>query len=140
MSLLWSLLICLLVQLCMGDQPVEDVVTKKDVPLLGGWQERNTDSDEVKQVTQYAVDTFNTRAKGKKMFKLISIDSAHTQVTNMINYKIKAVLGKTKCLKDENHDLETCNLEKKRLKCHFLVVFNVRNNEYMLQEQKCIKV
>lgn len=50
------------------------------VPLLGGWFEMNPEAAEVKEAAKYAVEMFNTHSKGKKMFKLVSISAAKTQV------------------------------------------------------------
>ncbi|XP_072309682.1 cystatin [Eucyclogobius newberryi] len=128
------------VGLCFGEEPVEEVIKPKKAQLVGGWFERSPNSTEVHQATQYAVKMFNSNSKGKRLFRLDSITSAHSQVTSMINFRIDAILGKTKCLKAENHDLENCELEKKRMGCQFVVTFDPRNNKHELKSRTCKKL
>lgn len=35
------------------------------------------------------------------------------QVTNKINYKLEATIGKTKCRKSEDTDIQACGMAKK---------------------------
>ncbi|XP_032425654.1 cystatin-like isoform X1 [Xiphophorus hellerii] len=141
MSLPLSLLICLSVfQLCLGAPPVEEVITEKKVHLLGAWTERLPESKDVQKAAQYAVEMFNKNSKDEMLFKLVSITSAKSQVTNRINFKIDAVLGRTKCPTMENLDLKSCILDEEQLQCQFVVTLDPGNEEHELKTKKCHKV
>uniref|UniRef100_A0AAV2J141 Cystatin domain-containing protein n=1 Tax=Knipowitschia caucasica TaxID=637954 RepID=A0AAV2J141_KNICA len=141
MSTPLSLLITLsMVLLCFGEEAVEEVIKPQETQLLGGWFKISPDSSEVQEAALYAVKMYNSHSKGKRLFRLESIRTAHSQVTNMINFKIDAVLGKTKCLKVENHDLENCELEKKRVGCQFVMTFNPQKNKHELKNRTCKKL
>lgn len=130
-----------MVLLCLGEQPVgEGVIKQKKVQLLGGWLERSPDSAEVKDATLYAVKMFNSHSKSKRLFRLDSISTAQSQVTDRINFKIDAILGKTKCSKAENHDLEHCELDKKRMGCKFEVSFDHQQKTHQLKKRACKKL
>ncbi|XDV53790.1 hypothetical protein PO909_022212, partial [Leuciscus waleckii] len=86
----------------IADQPLEEAIVARNVELLGGWNDANPESEDVQEAAKEAVEAFNMKSKAKKYFKLINITSARTQVTNVINYKIEATIGKTKCRKSDD--------------------------------------
>ncbi|KAJ8402046.1 hypothetical protein AAFF_G00372810 [Aldrovandia affinis] len=123
-----------------GDQPVEEeLITARDIQPPGGSFQMNPQSPEVQEVAKKAVEEFNTRSKSKKYFRLLNVTSAETQVTNVITYKIDAIIGKTKCLKSADVGMESCVLGKKRLMCTFEVTFNPRNDKHELIDSSCKK-
>ncbi|XP_065096649.1 cystatin-C [Paramisgurnus dabryanus] len=128
--------------LSRADQPLEEAIIPppKKIQLLGGWSEANPEREDVQEAAKTAVEKFNKKSKAKKYFKLINITSAHTQVTNKINYKIEATIGKTKCLKSENADIESCIMSKKQLACKFAVTLNVMNDEHEVEMMSCKKI
>eukprot|EP00066_Takifugu_rubripes_P003216 XP_003965642.1 PREDICTED: cystatin-M-like isoform X1 [Takifugu rubripes] len=137
---LWMLLLCVAVQLCCAAQPVDEVITAKNVPLLGDWIQRSPDSPEVQEAAQQAVKMFNANSKNKRMFRLVAVTAAQSQVTNKINFRIQAVLGKTACLKAEDLDLSSCPGVRKQLSCRFQVTFDPRNQKHELQDHQCRKL
>uniref|UniRef100_A0A8C6UXZ0 Si:busm1-57f23.1 n=1 Tax=Neogobius melanostomus TaxID=47308 RepID=A0A8C6UXZ0_9GOBI len=141
MSAPLSVLITLsVVLLCLGEKPVEDVIKPRKATLLGGWFESRPDSKEAQDAIQYSIKMYNSHSKSKRLFRLDSITAVQSQVTNVINFKINAILGKTKCSKAENHDLEHCELEKKRMDCQFVVAFNHSNKKHEMKSRKCTKL
>ncbi|XP_055065312.1 cystatin-C [Misgurnus anguillicaudatus] len=140
-SLLLLLSFISVFHLSRADQPLEEaVIVPEKIRLLGGWSEANPKREDVQEAAKTAVENFNKKSKAKKYFKLINIKSAHTQVTNMINYKIEATIGKTKCLKSENADIESCIMSKKQLACKFAVTLNPRNDEHEVEKMSCKKI
>lgn len=78
--------LCLLIatkQLCEIYQVSVFHFPTEKVPLLGGWSDKSPESADVQEAAQYALKMFNTNSKGKKMFKLVSIDAAQVQVRFM---------------------------------------------------------
>ncbi|KAL0963273.1 hypothetical protein UPYG_G00352030 [Umbra pygmaea] len=123
-------------------QPVDtELITTRNVQPLGGWFKRDTKSVEIQAAAQAAVKKFNSKSKSKKYFRLVDIIAAETQVTNTINHRIEVVIGKTNCLKsEENADVDSCVLGKKRLTCIFDVQLNPRNNQLDISTSSCQKV
>ncbi|TTD77401.1 Cystatin-8 [Bagarius yarrelli] len=111
----------------------EEEAVVRHVQPLGDWSLVNPNQGDVQEATIKAVEKFNMKSKAKKYFKLVEVTSAQTKVTNVINYKINAIIGRTKCLKTEPGDLDLCDLNKKRLRCKFDVEFNPRNDEYTVK-------
>ncbi|KAJ8347167.1 hypothetical protein SKAU_G00285680 [Synaphobranchus kaupii] len=123
-----------------GDQPMEEeLITERNIQPPGSSFKINPEGAEVQEVAKKAVEEFNTRSNSKKYFKLLNVTSAEAQVTNLITYKIDAVIGKTKCLKAQDTDVESCVLGKKRRMCKFEVTFNPRNDKYELLHSSCKK-
>ncbi|XP_048031356.1 cystatin-8 [Megalobrama amblycephala] len=126
-----------------ADQPLEEtLVVARKVDLLGGWTDANPEREDVQEAAKEAVELFNTKSKAKKYFKLINITSARTQITNMINYKIEATIGKTKCRKSddaniEGANIEACGMAKKQLACKFEVTLNPMNDDHEVQKMSC---
>ncbi|XP_028829495.1 cystatin-C [Denticeps clupeoides] len=117
----------------------EPLISASHVQLLGGWSTVNPEGSEIQEAAAKAVENFNTKSKAKKHFRLLQVTSAELQVTNKINYKIDTIIGKTSCLKSENKDVETCNLEKRQLQCKFDVQLNPRNDKHTVVASRCKK-
>ncbi|XP_028318707.1 cystatin-13 [Gouania willdenowi] len=139
-SFLFAVLISLsAVHLCEGEKHVDEPITAKKVVLQGDWAEINPYSKDVEAAVEYAVETFNSHSKRKRLFKLVSVIHPKAQTTNVMNYKFDTLLAKTKCLKSENQDAESCTFKKKHVKCHFVVTFDPRTNKHSLMKHKCSK-
>uniref|UniRef100_A0A673IJ78 Si:busm1-57f23.1 n=1 Tax=Sinocyclocheilus rhinocerous TaxID=307959 RepID=A0A673IJ78_9TELE len=121
-----------------ADQPLEEaIIVARNVELLGGWTLANPEREDVQDAAKEAVEVFNAKSKAKKYFKLINVTSASTQVTNKINYKIEATIGKTKCHKSENTDIQACGMAKKQLTCKFEVTLNPMTDDHEVQKMSC---
>uniref|UniRef100_A0A3B3WFM5 Cystatin domain-containing protein n=1 Tax=Poecilia mexicana TaxID=48701 RepID=A0A3B3WFM5_9TELE len=111
-----------------------DLDKKKKIVLLFS---RQPESEEVQKAAQYAVEMYNKIPRKKKLFKLVSVHSAQSQVTNMINFKIDAILGRTKCLKTQNIEIKSCDLDKQ---CQFFVTFYPQNDKHELNKKTCNRI
>ncbi|XP_016429171.1 L-cystatin-like [Sinocyclocheilus rhinocerous] len=121
-----------------ADQPLEEeVIVARNVELLGGWTLASPEREDVREAAKEAVELFNSKSKAKKYFKLVNVTSASTQVTNKINYKIEATLGKTKCRKSEDTDIEACGMTKRQLACKFEVTLDLMIDEHEVQKMSC---
>ncbi|KAI1904911.1 hypothetical protein AGOR_G00010550 [Albula goreensis] len=136
------LLLSLIPLLCFsnGDELMEEeVITARHIQPQGAPFLINPESPEVQEVARKAVEEFNAKSKSRKYFRLLNVTSAETQVTNLITYKIDAVIGKTKCLKTADAVIESCVMGKKRLMCKFEVTYNPRNDKHELIDSSCKK-
>ncbi|XP_051541013.1 cystatin isoform X3 [Myxocyprinus asiaticus] len=114
--------------LSQADQPLEEtIIVAKKVQLQGGWTEASPKRKDVQKAAEAAVKKYNMNSKAKNYFKLINITSAHTQVTNMINFKIEATIGKTNVK------------EKQQLACKFDVTLDPRNDQHEVNSISCKK-
>ncbi|XP_026195833.1 CY domain-containing protein [Anabas testudineus] len=137
-----ALLICLsLIQLSIGDQPVEERIVPRKHHRTGGWFDLHPGAIDVQEAADHGVKMFNTKSKGKKMFKLISVIGVKTQLTNMIVYKIDALLGKTNCSKSDNRALDSCSVsvKNKKMRCLFVVSHKPFLGQHELLKQRCKK-
>ncbi|KAF7701366.1 hypothetical protein HF521_002531 [Silurus meridionalis] len=125
-----------------GQDPVEEeAIVVQHVQPLGGWSSVSPNQKDVQDAARKGLENFNKKSKAKKYFKMVDVTSAKIQVSNMINYRIKTIIGKTKCLKTENGDLDSCEMLQKRLKCKFDVQFDPRKDQdqYKVNSMSCNK-
>ncbi|XP_016531662.1 uncharacterized protein LOC103144587 isoform X1 [Poecilia formosa] len=113
MSLPLSFLICLSVfHLCLGTGPVEELIKVEKVHLLEPWSKKSPESKDVNKAVKYAVERMNNIAKGRMLFKLVSVTSAEKQESSKIKYQIDAIVKASKCPKWKNYDIKSCILDK----------------------------
>ncbi|XP_042588097.1 L-cystatin-like [Cyprinus carpio] len=121
-----------------ADQPLEEaIIVPRNVELLGGWTLANPKREDVQEAAKEAVEVFNTKSRAKRYFKLINVTSASTQVTNKINYKIEATIGKTKCRKSEDNDIQACGMAKRQLTCKIEVTLDPKTDDHEVQKISC---
>uniref|UniRef100_A0A3B3UI64 Cystatin domain-containing protein n=1 Tax=Poecilia latipinna TaxID=48699 RepID=A0A3B3UI64_9TELE len=112
--------------------------------LLEPWSKKSPESKDVNKAVKYAVERMNNIAKGRMLFKLVSVTSAEKQVEliflKQINYQIDAIVKASKCPKWKNYDIKSCILDKTQLLCHFIVILNPRNSIHTLKSKKCSKL
>ncbi|XP_023664296.2 cystatin [Paramormyrops kingsleyae] len=96
-------------------------------------------SPEVQASARLATEKFSSKSRSKMLFRLLDVTSAEMQVTNIITFKIWATIGKTKCPKSTDADLESCVLGKRRLSCTFEVTYDPRTNQHKVPISDCKK-
>ncbi|XP_054153598.1 cystatin-1-like [Oppia nitens] len=80
--------------------------------MTGGWSLMLVDSEDVKNLTDFAVDMYNKRSNAIHYKQLIRIKDAKQQVVSGRKISITFVVGETNCSKNgiNNHNLKDCPL------------------------------
>ncbi|NXU89287.1 KNG1 protein, partial [Xiphorhynchus elegans] len=74
-------------------------------PCLGCYHPLSTDSSQVSEILERAIQNFNKRSTEAALFKLVEIKEARRQVVAGWNYKIIYEIEETNCSKDQFPDL-----------------------------------
>ncbi|XP_048877399.1 uncharacterized protein si:busm1-57f23.1 [Brienomyrus brachyistius] len=120
-------------------EAIEEEIIPSHTHHLGAPVSIPPQSSEVQVAARLATEKFSSKSRSKMLFRLLDVTSAERQVTNIITYKIWATIGKTKCPKSTDADLESCVLGKRRLSCTFEVTYDPRTEQRKVPVSDCKK-
>ncbi|KAI8480001.1 hypothetical protein Bbelb_422500 [Branchiostoma belcheri] len=93
--------------------------------LTGGLHPTNPTSQEVLEMSAFAVDTINEQSNSMYLSKLVRVHSASTQVVAGTNYHLELEIGATSCFKGDSVSLEDCDFDQNgRVEICMVIVFD----------------
>ncbi|XP_005992993.1 cystatin [Latimeria chalumnae] len=115
------------------------------LPVAAGFiifpQNVNSSSFSLKSSADFAVESFNYFSRDEYLYKITKIVSSKTQIVGGPQYTMIVELGKTKCMKEEASNLESCVLqssgEAQRVLCDFVVLTVPWRDEKRLLHSQC---
>ncbi|KAG2456755.1 CYTC protein, partial [Polypterus senegalus] len=104
-------------------------------------QDADPNSTDVRDSAAFAVESFNYFSKEENLYKIVKIVKVQEEIVGGAKYMMEVNLGLTRCLKEEDRNVESCPLmadQPKMLQCNFVVLTVPWRNERRLLQSSCM--